>query len=293
MQLFYLKNKDINYKLWDEKIEVSNGYLPYAKSWFLDIVSPRWEALVSENYDYIMPLPVKRKFGLAYLIQPLFTQQLGIFSVFETNESIINQFINKIPYFSYQFHINETNLYQYATILPNFVLPLESNKIEISKRFSKNTVRNIEKANNTGLTAHKLDLGNEIKHFMTENANDSYRYNLLIIFDLIEKACEHDAMEIWGVKNPKGELVASACFHKTKKRLIYVFPVSNIEGRSNCAMFLLINNIIDYYSEKYQLLDFEGSQIESIARFYKGFGAINQPYFMVKKNRPQFLVGKI
>jgi len=293
MQLIYLKNKDIDYKLWDEKIEVSVGHFPYAKSWFLDIVSPGWEAIVSENYEYLMPLPVKKKMGLSYLIQPAITQQVGVFSAETINEIIVNQFINNIPYFSYQLNLNETNFISTGISLPNYVLSLQKSSDEISNLFSKNTVRNIEKANNAGLTAHKLDLGNEIKHFMTENANDSYRYNLPIIFDLIEKAYEHDAMEIWGVRNPTGILIASACFHKTTKRLIYVFPVSNSEGRSNCAMFLLINSIINNYSEKYQLLDFEGSQIESIARFYKGFGAINMPYYMVKKNRPQFLIGKI
>lgn len=293
MQLTYLKNKDIDYKLWDEKIEVSLGHLPYAKSWFLDIVSPGWEAIISENYEYIMPLPVKRKFGLAYLVQPLFTQQLGIFSASETNENIVNQFINKIPHLSYQYHLNETNLYQSVTPLPNSVLPLDSKQTEVSVRFTKNTIRNIEKAINARLTVSKLDFDNEIRHFILENANHSYKNNLYIIFALIEKACEHDAMEICGVRNPKGELVASACFHKTKKRLIYVFPVSNNEGRSNSAMFLLLKNIIDIYSENFQVLDFEGSQVDSIARFYKGFGAINQPYFMIKKNRPQFLIGKI
>jgi len=293
MQLLYLKNKDIDYKLWDEKIEVSLGHFPYAKSWFLDIVSPGWEAIVSENYEYVMPLPVKRKFGLAYLVQPLFTQQLGVFSANIIDEYTVNEFISKIPYYSYQLNLNNTNPIQTGILLPNYVLSLQKSFDEISKLFTKNTIRNIEKAIKAQLTVSKLDFDNEIRHFISENANESYKYNLPMIFALIEKACEHDAMEIWGVRNPKGELVASACFHKTKKRLIYVFPVSNNEGRSNSAMFILLNNIIDIYSGNYQLLDFEGSQVDSIARFYKGFGAIDKPYYMVKKNRPDFLIGKL
>lgn len=293
MQLLHLKNKDIDYKRWDEKIEVSLGHFPYAKSWFLDIVSPHWEAIVSENYTYIMPLPVKKRFGLIYLVQPVFTQQLGIFSANRIDDSIVNEFINKIPYYSYQLNLNNTNPTQTGILLPNFVLSLQKSFDEISNLFTKNTIRNIDKAIKAQLTVSKLDFDNEIRHFISENANDSYKYNLLIIFALIEKACEHSAMDVWGVKNKNGDLVATACFHKTKGRLVYVFPVSNNEGRSNSAMFLLLNNIIDIYSENYQLLDFEGSQVDSIARFYKGFGAINQPYFMIKKNRPKFLIGKI
>ena len=58
-------------------------------------------------------------------------------------------------------------------------------------------------------------------------------------------------------------------------------------------MFLIINQLVKEYAEKNILLDFEGSQIEGIARFYKGFGAVNQPYYVLKKFRPSFLVGKI
>lgn len=293
MQLFYLKNKDINYELWDEKIEVSGGYLPYAKSWFLDIVSPRWEALVSENYEYIMPLPVKRKFGLAYLIQPLFSQQLGIFSAFKIDIVVGNQFVEQIPYFSYQLNFNDTNPNQAGILLPNFVLSLNNPYSNISALFSKNTVRNIEKAKRLSLHLCQLDLGSELKLFMKENANDSYKHNLPLIFTLIEKALEHNAMDVWGVKNQNGDLLATACFHKTKGRLVYVFPVSNAEGKSSSAMFLLLDNAIAQYAEKMELLDFEGSQVESISRFYKGFGAENRPYTVLKKNRPDFLTGKI
>jgi hypothetical protein len=57
-------------------------------------------------------------------------------------------------------------------------------------------------------------------------------------------------------------------------------------------MFLLIDELIRQNAEKKIILDFEGSQIEGIARFYKGFGAENQPYFMVKRFRPSYLIGK-
>lgn len=292
MQLFYLKNKDINYKLWDEKIEVSGGYLPYAKSWFLDIVSPRWEALVSENYDCVMPLPVKRKFGLVYLIQPLFTQQLGVFSANIIDKSILNQFLESIPYFSYQLCLNENNFFLDGISMPNYVLSLQKTFADIADLFSKNTIRNIEKAKKMSLSASKLDFGSEIRLFMTENANDSYKHNLSVIFALIEKALEHNAMDVWGVKNQNGDLLATACFHKTKGRLVYVFPVSNSEGKRSSAMFLLLDTIIEHYSKRFDILDFEGSQVETIARFYRGFGAENRSYSVIKKNRPGFLTGK-
>ena len=35
--------------------------------------------------------------------------------------------------------------------------------------------------------------------------------------------------------------------------------------------------------------DFEGTMVESIERFIRGFGAIQKPYFQLSKVRPKFL----
>ena len=75
----------------------------------LMLFRPGWEALISENYEYIMPLPVKSKYKIPYLVQPILTQQLGIFSKNKINENIIEEFIKEIPYFSYEINLNEHN----------------------------------------------------------------------------------------------------------------------------------------------------------------------------------------
>ena len=96
MQIKHLQHKDIDYARWDECITQSHNQLTYAHSWYLDIVSPNWEALVTENYEYIMPLPVKRKYGIPYLVQPIFVQQLGVFSKHDIPKHIIELFIKQI-----------------------------------------------------------------------------------------------------------------------------------------------------------------------------------------------------
>jgi hypothetical protein len=58
-------------------------------------------------------------------------------------------------------------------------------------------------------------------------------------------------------------------------------------------MFYLVDYIIRKEAAKDKLLDFEGSKIEGVARFYKGFGAKYHPYYILKKLRPAFLVGRI
>src|ERR1035437_8944019 len=139
MQIIHLRNKTIDYQRWDFCITQSHNHLTYAYSWYLDIVSPDWEALVSEDYEYIMPLPVKSRYGIPYLVQPVLTQQLGIFSKKEIDEDIVEEFIKQIPYFSYELNLNETNFYAKALIYPNFVLNLRQTYNQINACYSKNT----------------------------------------------------------------------------------------------------------------------------------------------------------
>ena len=97
MRILHLRNKSIDYCRWDNCITKSHNHLTYAYSWYLDIVSPNWEALVSEDYAYIMPLPVKSRYGIPYLVQPVLTQQLGIYSKKKINERNIDTKTNLKP----------------------------------------------------------------------------------------------------------------------------------------------------------------------------------------------------
>jgi hypothetical protein len=47
--------------------------------WHLDRTAVVWDALVWGDYEFVMPLPVRKKWGIQYVYQPLFCQQLGIF----------------------------------------------------------------------------------------------------------------------------------------------------------------------------------------------------------------------
>ena len=68
--IHYLEHKDIDKAKWDATV-VECGNI-YARSWYLDIVHPGWEALVEDGYFAVMPLTGGKKFGVNYLYQPFF-----------------------------------------------------------------------------------------------------------------------------------------------------------------------------------------------------------------------------
>ena len=90
----YLKHSEINKEMWDACVMNSTNGLIYARSWYLDAMSPNWEALVHKDYIAVMPLTVSRKMGVSYLSQPPFSQQLGIIGPLDFNEKVTQRFID-------------------------------------------------------------------------------------------------------------------------------------------------------------------------------------------------------
>nr|MBP6611132.1 hypothetical protein [Paludibacter sp.] len=248
---------------------------------------------VTDDYEFIMPLPVKRKYKIPYLVQPVLTQQLGIFSKNEISDEIIQLFIKNIPYYSYELNMNERNFNAEVTKLPNYVLKLNDPYENIQQKYSKNTVRNIEKAQKNNVRiVDKIEIEEFISLFSQVNPNaiavikSTYRA-------ILTTGTKNKMITISGAYNTKDELIAGICHFFTGKRIVCLLPVSNAEAKKTSAMFLLIDSLIRTFAETDRIVDFEGSQIEGIARFYRGFGAADQPYYLLKKFRPNFLVGKI
>ena len=60
---------------------------------------------------------------------------------------------------------------------------------------------------------------------------------------------------------------------------------SNEHGKNLGGMYYLLNHFIEKNAGKNLTLDFEGSMIPGVARFYAGFGATPESYFQLKINR--------
>jgi len=293
MKIIHLENKAIDFKRWDYAISQSQNQLTYAFSWYLNVVSPAWEALVTADYEYIMPLPVKSRYKIPYLVQPVLTQQLGIFSKHSITEKIVKEFIKEIPYFSYELALNERNFYGKALIYPNFILDLTADYKQLYSNFSKNTQRNIEKTSKLNLQVQE-QLSAETfisfyfavdKHFLSPQQP--------ILEKLIEKGLLKNELKLYGVFSATNTLIAALCSLETNNRITYLLPVSSVEGKSSSAMFFLINYLIKKNANQNKVIDFEGSRIEGVARLYRGFGAKYHPYYILKQFRPSFLIGKL
>jgi len=282
MKIKHLKNHEIDFQKWDKTILNACNSLVYAESWYLDIVSPKWEALVLGDYEYVMPLPVKRKLGISFLVQPPLTQQLGIFSAHKIDENIVELFIKNIPYRSYHLNLNEQNPYSKGIQQPNLLLHLNKDYQTLFAAYSTNTKRNVKKSHNQDVTLKANLSANDFLNFYYSIEKNYAEMPEGIINLLIEKSFEKEKITLFGAYNENNELVSALCLLHSQKRLIYLLPVSNKEGKESLAMFKIVDEVIKNYATRYFLLDFAGSSVNNISRFYQGFGAEMQTFFLIK-----------
>lgn len=289
----YIESKNIDKHRWDQCIRSSNSPLVYACSWYLDLVSPGWCGIIEEDYSAVMPLPVKKKYGINYIIQPRYTQQLGIFTSGDCNFKVIEAFIDAIPSY-YRFidmNLNHSNkpegLSCIVGINTNYELSLFNPKEEIQKGFSENTWRNIQKANSV-IEIREDTPVNELVSLVRNNPETNLgmnHYKWMEIF--IEGIIQKQAGFIPGAYF-ENELCASVFLVNSGGRIYYLIPVSTRTGKEQRAMFAIIDFIIGKYAGSGFTLDFEGSNIEGVARFYAGFGAESLNYSRIRINRLPF-----
>ncbi len=299
-EINFVKSSSIDREKWDQCIENSPNGMAYAYSWFLDRICPRWDALIWGEYLYVMPLVNNTKFGISYIYQPFFTQQLGVFSTFLPEPEIVNQFLHAIPH---QFRLTDMRLNEKNVptapnylVTPNvtYLLPLQNDFETIRRNYNDNTRRNIKKAVQNKVFISPV---HDVLHFieftqtnLRKKSPEIKTRHYLALQKVINYALFNQHGEIYGAWDSSNKLIAACFFLNTNKRCIYLAASSNAQGIESSAMFLLVDTFIRNKAAKNLILDFEGSNRQGISRFYAGFGALPETYYSIHQNRlPKFL----
>jgi hypothetical protein len=287
-----LKRKEIDVQRWDALIAESTAETIYPYSWYLDTVSENWSALVVDDYRFVMPVVWKKKAGMKYMYQPLYTQQLGVFSREYVDPELIRKMLN-ILYRKFRFagiNFNVKNLV--GEVKPftvddkcNYVLTLNRDYEDHYRIFSTNTKRNIKKSLEYSEQLEKNLPVEELVKLKRENdvikrSPEDYR-GLIKLFDTIK---EKDAGTIYAMHS-EHTISAAAFFAFSKTRAIYLLSASSPEGKEHRGMFRIIDTFIRDHAGSGKILDFEGSNIPSVARFFGGFGAQPEIYQGLSFNR--------
>lgn len=290
----YLEHNQIDKKKWDATIEECGNI--YAYSWYLDIVHPGWEALVEEDYQSVMPLTGGKKFGVNYLYQPYFVQQLGVFSKSPISPEMTQAFLNAIPskYRFAEIRLNEENALndniQGVEFHRNVLLDLNQDYEAIRANYHQNTKRNLTKAEgnnlqlvNTVIPYHVVALFTDNRGALLDKWGDAEYARLTT---LAKVAVNKKHAFILGVtEKGVGQLICAAIFMKTQDRITFLFSGLTEEGKQRQAMTYLLDQVIRQFANQPITFDFEGSDDDNLARFYLGFGGKEVKYPSYTFNR--------
>jgi hypothetical protein len=168
----------------------------------------------------------------------------------------------------------------------NYLLGLHFKYNELSSAFTKNTKRNVAKANKNNLN---LVIGVTLEEYIEFKINNLpvplSKKAINSLKSLIALGHYKGFGEIYGVYTEENQLCAAVYFCRWKDRVIYFNAVSSEKGKELGGMYFLLNSFIKENAGKNYILDFEGSMVPGVARFYKGFGATPETYFQLKFNR--------
>lgn len=288
----YVKRSHIDPARWDRCIEEASNGLIYGYSFYLDHLSKNWDALIYNDYEYVMPLTWNKKYSFYYLYQPAFIASLGIFGK-KPDDEIVQMFINNIPSkfrlveisLNYGNHLSGTaGIYQRV----NYTLNLERTFDQLRSQFRQNVIRNSQKAAQAGCRYATdieidpiIDLSKQlIGHLPGINTVDYSNFKAL--YDFLKKSGKSITR---GVLSQDDKLISSAVLFLSHGRVYYILVGNHPNGKTIGASHFLIENLIKEYAGQSLLLDFEGSDIKNLAFFYLGFGASEEYYQAIKWNR--------
>lgn len=291
--IVYLTNNEIDREQWDTCISNSHTMKPYGYSWFLDCMSPGWQALADDDYDSVFPLPGFSRFGIRYLATPVFLQQLGAFSPDKPSPDMLNEFLEYLPSFYRLVDLCVGQKVEYEgfriTEKVNFELDLSKPYEKLRENFSTHCKRNIDSASkkkphlSEDVTPGQLiDLfiqnkGKEIKGIKSRD------YKRLS--DLMNYCLDNKKGRIIAVKSGIKNIIYGSFIVETKGYKTMLFVVNTQKSREKRIGYYVVNEIVREFSSTRTTLDFAGSSIPSIASFMESFGSSKIPFYRIYQNR--------
>jgi len=285
--------QQIDEQRWQEALLATKGSHVYARPWYLDIVSKEWKALVYGDYEAVMPLTAGKKYGINYLYQPFFTQQLGVYGKAAQENAVVLEMLEQAKsLFSYaEINMHEGQSLQGCLIdikqRTNLIIPLKAGLSAIRKDYSDTLKRNLKKAAAQAFQVKDMeDISFFLDEYMLHTASKTKEINSRhrsLLHLLLQQAMQQKAGMIRGVF--QGEKCVAACFYLLdEERCVSLLPWADEQAKKYGAAAFLVDSTLEMMENKLNYFDFEGSEIPGVARFYRQFAPQEAPYYRLKWN---------
>jgi hypothetical protein len=296
----FLKHNEIDHQKWNTLVKKADVSCVYAYTWFLDEVAKKYGAVVLNDYEALLPLPYKNRLGYKNIYQPFFSMY---FSVIKQPgiEITATEMINAIPseFRHVQLNIDtqeklkglHKDMVAETSVCQEIYLP---DYEKTQKLFSGNTRRLIKKAEEKGALIKPLKNGTEVvNQFRSgkgKEIKEIKKEHYASLLRLMDKAIAGKTGFAMGAYDEHKELMGAGFFLTDKNRIIYLKGGSTEKGRKEGAMYLLLDHVMKMHKDKYDIFDFGGSKIPTIADFFHKLGGKDRHYYSILRDKKPLLV---
>jgi len=293
----YINRANLDEGKYNDCIQNSVQSRVYAFSWYLDIVCDEWEALVFDDYRAVMPIPWSKKYTIKYVFPPLWVLELGIFSYEEVQLNMfISELLKRFKFVELRLNTDNTlyNANDYSTLQKMQWISLDKGYENVFSKYRKDRKKDLSKAAKNRLkevwgdtstnliTLFKNNIGKRDKNIK----NKDYK-NLLSLMEICQMK---EVGEVLSIYDDKEHLVASAFFLLHNKTVTILVSSTDLGNRKNGANTFLIDRAISRYEQQYTIFNFGGSSIQTVANYFKSFGAHESNYSFIRQNKLPALI---
>lgn len=279
-----IKRKDLDLKKYSKAINEALNYRIYAEYWYLDVLTEeKWECWVYGDYEVVMPIPLQFKFGIKFVLQPTYCQQLGVFYKEEISDELFREFEKKLhKYRVRSYCFNEENTERYnpkGEKRVNYILDLNRPYEEIFENYTKHRRKDIRKSERLGVRVFETqDKENFIKLFLNNYQHLNKVVNNRFLNHYLDYLLKSQKIILCDVLDESGNLIGAQMFVISGKRRICMGFARDRETENHNASAFVIDYLIRKLSDNDKIIDFEGSVNRKIADFMEGFHPVSKHY---------------
>ncbi len=287
----------------------------YALTYYMDVIASDWmgiEVLEDNELVAVMPLLVRKKYGMQYSLQPNFVQYWGVFfdnlnfqdsyRELSWKRKVVKLIVDQIP--------EKLKLFGYG-MAPNFdyAFPFHWAGYDLKTRYSyhidltkgeEEVWKGIKRKKKNLLRQAERDLGAVQRMENPEGLLGIIKSNLDVqqgimsqghLDTLPQLITElRDEGYVLQVNGPDGKPQAAGYFVDFEGKTTYLVGAKMPGNIDNGAPGLILWDAIRRSFGKSQIFDFEGSMLEGVESFFRTFGGRPIPYLFIEKNDLPLLI---
>lgn len=290
----HIQHHQIDFTKWDACIKRASNADPFLLSSWLNVVDPSWSALVADDYAAVFPVFRTKKMRWSFFDLPNFVQKISVYGDASYEKEIAEQLQVLHTKIEYVCYTTDERLVVDSAVEKiarrHQLLELKEGVRFPTKVWGRN-IRKAEASGYTSLTAVPIDVFvTALKKELIEKGNPYKPADYVLLEALARQSVHAGYGFIEGIQDETGTFTCGQFYIYITGKIYLVACFSNERAREHSLLHYVLFQIIQqkYERDTTMRVHFGGSNIPVIADFNKNFGAIDEDFVLVYKNKLPF-----